>query len=176
MSQRVNNQPFCDGPAGTIFQTWYHLHDVRPTIDFGRYFANPFRILDCKVGNIPQLIDAHHKLDDDFNPRNYQLHWLCRALIVVFDHVDGSSLQLCCISNAAHTPRVPITSDYEQPNTVVIVRTGDDHFLDASIAFETLANKLLSLNGPDMRDGGNIKAVRIPLVKSIEFIVDLQKR
>ncbi|KAF2865725.1 hypothetical protein BDV95DRAFT_612308 [Massariosphaeria phaeospora] len=180
-------------PGGAICKAWYKHHEMHPRVDFGYYFGKYFEMQSCVPTTLPELMDMHRNLcnataeiidqavederiekrtfSEDCSARNYKLLPLCRALLVVLDqHLPEP---LAADFRTAEDPTIYSLDKLSHHQTLVLVRTGDEHLLSAPVDFSPLAHLTLPLSRPD---ASGISAVRVSIATAVPFLARLQRR
>ena len=167
----------------TVYREWSRYYDFQPSIEFGRYIANPIRITSNGPSTVPEVVKAHHSLyvqahdlmarHKKADPlriefRRYDIHPLYKAIILMMDRYE--------IESQYDPDGLRSLEDAAQQQTVLIVRTGSEAGLSARISFDSLRTKSLLLDRSDMDSQPSIDVVRTFLTTAVRFILDLEKR
>lgn len=168
---------------------WFRTGDIKPSIEFGHFFANPIRITATGPSTLRGVIDAHLSLyrqaarlmrqaqkgfvriDKKFqsNLQHYSLLPLYHAIVVIIDRFDESK------TNYELEPDGYISlRKCAQIQTVLIARTGAEQGLSAPISFKSLRSHSLPLQRCDVMP--DIDVVRVSLTVAVKFIADLEAR
>lgn len=173
---------------GCIYKKWFrHNH---PSIEFGHFFANPFRITVTGPTTISGIAEAHRSLCDQAsqllrkiewgeigklhqsawpNTRDFKLLPMYRAIIVILDELPLDKV-------VASDGSIPLDEIMQREN-VVLVLTGDDSGLSTPVTFESLIPRSLPLARVDWTASGNdIDAIRVPLALAVRFVADPERR
>lgn len=129
-----------------IYKGWYRCHDKNPTIEFGHFFANPFRVTSTGPDTIAGILEAHKSLCKNAvslfdliergeaggtgynnwpDPKTYRLLPLYRAINVVFDELVPAIV--------TERPAQLSIDKQIQRQTVLMVLTGDENGLSVLI-------------------------------------------
>lgn len=169
---------------------WFRTGNIEPSIEFGHFFASPIRVTSTGPSTICGVIDAHLSLcsqalilmkqatdeakhafkKSPFNPQQYSMLSLYRAVIVILDEFDGSSLDAADDPDGFFNLRKGA-----QLQTVSIARTGAKTGLSAPISFESLRSNSFPLRRPDVV-GSDIDVVRVSITVAVKFIASLEQR
>jgi hypothetical protein len=168
---------------------WFRTGDIKPSIEFGHFFANPIRITATGPSTLRGVINAHlslytqaarlmhqaqkgvvpigHKFQS--NLEHYSLLPLYHAIVVIIDTMDASR------KNYEREPDGYISlRKCAQIQTVLIARTGAEQGLSAPISFESLRSHSLPVQRCDVMP--DIDVVRVSLAVAVKFIADLEAR
>ena len=170
-----------------IYKCWFRYHDNDPDMEFGKFFAQPFRITQTGPHTIPEILKAHAHLYDqaaldlestkrgaESYPdkrsywENFHLLPLSRAIIVLLDEE---------ISPPVFKEDGTVSLDDEvQRRTAVLVPTGFDQGLSGVLNFDSIRSNALPLARDDIREIDNSNVIRVSLKTAVHFIADLQQR
>ena len=130
-----------------IYKSWFRYHDNDPDIEFGKFFAQPFRITQTGPHTIPGILKAHAHLynraaldlesikrgaesypDKRSSWENFDLLPLSRAVIVLLDEP--------CSPPVFKDETVSLDSEVER-RTAVLVLTGFNQGLSNPLNFDS---------------------------------------
>jgi hypothetical protein len=151
------------------------------------------------VTSTPELLDTHKKMcslaeeallraegrsgperlraEDLIALEHYKILPLCRAIIVVVDQSvpqhEMDRITSTTGERITHPSSVPAFAPLQN---VLLVRTGDEADLSASIDFSVLAKHALPRERPDIPFMSESAVIRVPLPVAVEYMCDLQRR
>ena len=170
-----------------IYKCWFRYHDNDPDLEFGKFFAQPFRITQTGPHTIPDILKAHAHLYDqaaldlestkrgaDSYPdkrsywENFHLLPLSRAIIVLLDEE---------LSEPVLKEDGTVSLDDEvQRRTAVLVLTGFNQGLSGVLNFDNIRSNALPLARDDISATGDLNVIRVSLKTAVHFIAELQQR
>jgi hypothetical protein len=179
-------------PLVGIYKEWFHLHDDKPDLDYGRFFANPVKITPGGPTTVAGILEAHRSLCElstfilsrvkSENLRHHIFHSLMytykynipdlfRAVIIVHD--EHISYDKCEVTESGKL----LVDDFLEKQSVLLVRTGDESGLSAPISFDGLKSipGFCPENFPK-EDLSSLDTIRVSLRTAVRFIVSLEKR
>lgn len=166
---------------GCLHKEWFRYRNEFWDSDFDHFVASPIRITPNGPSYLPNILQAHKALCDQTalylseiqlsqpKSRHYRLLPLCRAVILVLD-------QLAPYKEPDSDGLTRLDQE-SQRQSVMMVRTGDEDGLSASVSFENIREHALPLAREDARlnDDGR-SAIRVSLATAVKFIADLERR
>jgi hypothetical protein len=168
---------------------WFRTGDIKPSFEFGHFFANPIRITSTGPLTLRGVINAQLSLykqaaslmdqvqkgvvplGEKFlsNLQHYSLLPLYHAIVVIIDRFDLSTKDYVREPDGFLSLR-----KCAQVQTVLIARTGAEEGLSASISFESLRPHSLPLQRCDVMP--DMDVVRVSLEVAVKFIASLEAR
>lgn len=188
LSAQNSNSDACPGIVfACIYKCWFRHHSKHPDIEFGKFFAHPFRITPTGPQTIPEILKAHAHVCDQAATRlestrrgeaescpiqrsrwqHFHLLPLCRAIIFLLDE------RLPPVFNADWTISL---DDEVQRRTAMLVLTGYNEGLSRALDFDSIRSESLALARPDVSVTDNPNVIRVSLKTAIQFISELQRR
>ncbi|KAI4202022.1 MAG: hypothetical protein LQ346_002044 [Caloplaca aetnensis] len=179
---------------GAMYEEWRACYpENRPNIDYGHFLANPVRITSAGPTTVSEVLEAHRSLcaqtstlltqahaKANERPENipawyaqynhYSLTPLYPAIILIMDRVNDSAKELSTAADGFLR-----LQRFAQLQTILLVRTGDDEQLSASISFDSLKDQSLPLDRSDAT-GQEDNIIRVTLATAVKFITNLEER
>ncbi|KAL8708976.1 MAG: hypothetical protein Q9220_006184 [cf. Caloplaca sp. 1 TL-2023] len=172
------------------FQEWIRCYDMKPTVDWGHFMANPVRVTPTGPSTVRGIVAAHRSLytqasslvkgaKDDGKPisglrggflESHSLFPLYQAIVIIFDtRWDPPEDEIFGPDGFVSLQKFALNQ------TVLIARTGWETGLSAPVSFATLETQPLpeGIGGADTTDAD---VIRVSLATAIPFIFDLEQR
>lgn len=181
----------------TVYEEWYRCYKNDPNIEFGHFFANPFRVTSTGPSTIRGIVEAHRSISTQASSLIYQAdgradniverspsssqHYsvlpLYRAIVMVLDRLDYSFNSTPRPPGLYHRKPEDFISlrQVAKDQTVLLARTGVEDGLSAPISFESLRSQSLPLDRSDIITQ-DIDVVRVSLATAVRFVIDLEIR
>jgi hypothetical protein len=151
------------------------------------------------VTSIPELLDTHRKIcgpteeamlhakersgperlraEGLISLEHYKILLLCRAIMVVIDQsVPRHEIDRITSATGEHITHPSSVPAFTPLQNVLLVRTGDEADLSASIDFSELAKYALPRERPDISFMSEPAVIRVSLPVAVEYMCGLQRR
>ena len=168
-----------------IYKEWFSCYNQAPRLDFEHFFANSVCITSTGPETILEVLETHNLFYDRTfllldrlrcgeNEKAYMNAWpdrfkllpVCRAVIVSLDEL---------VLGGAHESLIYLDVEVQRQN-VLMVRTGNETGLSEPNSFESIRKLALPRARPDIEQYNDIDAIRNPLARAVQSIVNLQRR